>query len=69
MIDEILPEEDRHFLLDLLMRAVPADKPPSPRLLHLISQVSGADTVVICRRAYPSLGGRDFINETCGVGT
>jgi hypothetical protein len=57
MIDESLPDEDRRFVLQLLLRAVPSGEAPSVQLRHLISQVSGVDTVVICRRAYRSAGG------------
>jgi hypothetical protein len=54
MIDEMLTDADRRFLLALLIEQVPAAAPPSEEVLRLISQLSGADTVVTCRRAYVS---------------
>ena len=60
MTDEALNDGDRRLLLDLLMQAVPASEPPEPQVLRLISQLSGADTVVLCRRAYPSRAARRY---------
>lgn len=52
--DELLPDEDRRYLLGLLLQEVPAKEPPTAQVLRLTSQLSGVDTVVVCRRAYPA---------------
>jgi hypothetical protein len=55
MIEETLSDGDRRLLLGLLIdHAVPASEPPSAQVLRLIRQVSGVDTEIVCRRAYPS---------------
>ena len=58
MIEEPVLDGDRRFLLALLLRGVPMNEPPTAQVLRLIGQLSGADTAVICRRAYPSASRR-----------
>jgi hypothetical protein len=54
MIEEVLSDADRRFLLDLLMRQVPEREPPHPQVMRLIGRLSGSDTVLVCQRAYLS---------------
>jgi hypothetical protein len=51
--EEQLTDAERRRLLALAIEAVPADK-GDPMLTGLIAKLSGTDTVVIVRRAYPS---------------
>jgi hypothetical protein len=51
MIDEVIADDDRRMLRDLLVMWTPV---PNDRIRHLISQLSGSDTVLMARRAYPS---------------
>lgn len=53
MSEEQLTDAERRRLLALAIEAVPADK-GDPMLTGLIAKLSGTDTVVIVRRAYPS---------------
>jgi hypothetical protein len=56
-IDEPLSDDDRRLLVTLLMQQVPAREPPNAQIVRLISQLSGVDTELVCRRAYPSRTG------------
>jgi hypothetical protein len=54
MIDEPFPDDERQRLLALCLMAVPASGPPDAVMLQIISRLSGTDTQLIARRAYPS---------------
>jgi hypothetical protein len=64
MIDEVLSDGERRFLLRLLMHQVQRRAAPNPQVLRLISQLSGVDTVVVCRRGLPSFRRRPVVDET-----
>lgn len=53
MIEEVLTDRERKLLLDLVANAVPVTH-GDPELTRLIAKLSGTDTQVIVRRAYPS---------------
>jgi hypothetical protein len=53
MTYEPLTEAERRRLLDLAIAAVPREC-GDPELTTLIAKMSGTDTVLIARRAYPS---------------
>jgi hypothetical protein len=53
MIEETLTEAERRKLLALVMAAVPRDH-GDPQLTALVAKLSGTDTVIVARRAYPS---------------
>jgi hypothetical protein len=53
MIEEPLTEAERRKLLDLVMAAVPREH-GDQLLTGLIAKLSGTDTVIVARRAYPS---------------
>lgn len=55
MIDEPLTDAQRRLLIALVMGAMPKDR-GDPELTAIIAKLSGTDTVVIARRAYPSHG-------------
>jgi len=58
MIEETLCDAERRKLVELCIRAMPlyrADDPDlTERLEAMIAKLSGTDTVVVVRRAYPS---------------
>lgn len=53
MIDEPLTDAERRRLLALALAAVPADR-GDPELTAIIAKLSGTDTLLIARRAYPA---------------
>jgi hypothetical protein len=52
-MEEAFSDAERRRLLDLCMAAVPHDR-GDDQLTGLISRLSGVDTVLMVRRAYPS---------------
>jgi hypothetical protein len=63
MIDEPLSESERRLLLDLAIAAVPLQH-GDPALTAIIAKLSGVDTVLIARRAYPSRAAREAAHES-----
>jgi hypothetical protein len=53
VIDELLTHAERVRLLRLALNAVPIDN-GDRELTNIIAKLSGTDTVLIARRAYPS---------------
>jgi len=53
MIEETLTDSERRRLVNLAMAAVPMTH-GDPELTSIIAKLSGVDTVVVARRAYPS---------------
>lgn len=54
MIDEPLTDRERYKVLWLAMQQLSKNQGDDDALLNIIRKVTGTDTVVICRRAYPS---------------
>ncbi len=52
-VEEFLTDSERRRLVTLAIDAVPA-RHGDPELTSIIAKLSGVDTVVIVRRAYPS---------------
>jgi hypothetical protein len=52
-MDELLTDAERWRLLRLALNAVPIDN-GDRELTDIIAKLSGTDTVLIARRAYPS---------------
>lgn len=53
MIEERFSDGERRRLLALCMAAMPLDR-LEPELVGLIAKLSGTDTMIVARRAYPS---------------
>lgn len=52
MVTEPFPDEERRMILNILMCEQLAR--PSYTLLKIIARFTGADTVIVANRAYPS---------------
>lgn len=53
MIDETFTDAERRRLMGLVINSIPFAH-GDPELSAILSKLSGTDTVVIARRAYPS---------------
>ena len=53
MIEELLTDEERQLLVILVMAQIPRDH-GDPHLTRLVAKLSGTDTQLVARRAYPS---------------
>lgn len=51
MIDERFTDQERLLLLGLALREV---GPRDPEMTNIIAKITGVDTVLVARRAYPS---------------
>lgn len=58
MIEEPFSDAERRLLVTLVINAVPRDR-GDPVLTSIITKLSGTDTVLVAKRAYPSLRGSD----------
>jgi hypothetical protein len=56
MIEEPLTDEERRILLGLIYAAIPAINQPGTEhpLIGILRKISGCDTALVARRAYPS---------------
>jgi hypothetical protein len=53
LIEEPLTDEERQLLVILVMAQIPRDH-GDPHLTRLVAKLSGSDTQLVARRAYPS---------------
>ena len=53
LVEERFSDEERRYLLNLAMNAVPP-RNPDKMLIKIISRLSGVDTMLVAHRAYPS---------------
>jgi hypothetical protein len=53
MVEEAFSESERKRLLLLAMSAIPIDR-GDDELANIIAKLSGTDTVIVARRAYPA---------------
>lgn len=60
MIDQPISDMDRKRLLDLALAAVPLDH-GDDQLTRIIAVLSGVDTVLVARRAYPARGSQGVL--------
>jgi len=52
-MDEPFTDSERRRLLRLAIESVPVSQPPDEELLAIIAKLSGTDTMLYARRAYP----------------
>lgn len=67
MIEETFTETERQLLLRLAVSEIPEGQIAAPELLRAVSRLSGTDTVLIARRAYPSRA--DQVDRLIGTGS